>query len=290
MGPGDIGAERLGYSHAITAHRSQGATVDVAHVLDDGGGRELAYVAMSRAREQSHIHVTARDLADGAQRLAWSWDDERRQQWASDRAGAAGHLEALRAERRRLVAAIPPKVDDQLARLHDQQVALERDLADLQTGAGRWAETAVRAGQEDLQRARWVHDQNLRRAQNPRQGILARRRNRQNLDTSAAVLDNVANAWRQLTQPQADHLAREQSLLAGQARELEAAQQARARFIANPELIDRINQLNRAVDTRQARERHGQAGRGVVPRHIYPQSATAGFRSSQPAPPAGPEI
>ena len=43
MGPDDIGAERLGYSRAITAHRSQGATVDVAHVLDDGGGRELAY-------------------------------------------------------------------------------------------------------------------------------------------------------------------------------------------------------------------------------------------------------
>jgi len=29
------------------------------HVLDDGGGRELAYVAMSRARKASHVYTTA---------------------------------------------------------------------------------------------------------------------------------------------------------------------------------------------------------------------------------------
>ena len=28
----------------MTVHRTQGATVDVAHALEDGGGRELAYV------------------------------------------------------------------------------------------------------------------------------------------------------------------------------------------------------------------------------------------------------
>jgi hypothetical protein len=55
MGAEDIGADRLGYGYAITGHRAQGATVEVAHVLDDGGGRELAYVAMSRARNASHV-------------------------------------------------------------------------------------------------------------------------------------------------------------------------------------------------------------------------------------------
>lgn len=35
----------------------QGATVDRAHVFADGGGRELAYVAMSRARESSQVYV-----------------------------------------------------------------------------------------------------------------------------------------------------------------------------------------------------------------------------------------
>ena len=290
LGAEDMGAERLGYGYAITCHRAQGATVDVAHVLNDGGGRELAYVAMSRARKASHVYVTASDLSDASQRLALSWDDERRQQWVADQASAAEHLEALRAERRQLVATIPPKVTEQLAQLRAQQAALERDLSDLRTGTGRWAGTSVRAGYEDLQRARSVHDQNLRRAENPAQRILARRRNRQDLDTSAAVLDKAENTWHQLTQPHADHLAREQSRLTGKARELEAAQQARAGFIAtHPELIDRMNQLNRAVDTQQAGERHRPPVRGVPERHIHLRSATAVY-GSLPASPDGPEI
>ena len=59
MGLEDIGADRLTHGYAITAHRAQGTTVEVAHVLDDGGGRELAYVAMSRARNASHVYTTA---------------------------------------------------------------------------------------------------------------------------------------------------------------------------------------------------------------------------------------
>ena len=96
MGPDDIGAERLAHGYAITAHRSQGSTVDVAHVLDDGGGRELAYVAMSRARAASHIYVTALDPDHAAQRLTWGWDQQRRQQWITHR-----HQLAVRPPHRR---------------------------------------------------------------------------------------------------------------------------------------------------------------------------------------------
>ena len=46
----DLTADRLDYGYATTVHRAQGSTVDSAHRFDDGGGRELAYVAMSRAR------------------------------------------------------------------------------------------------------------------------------------------------------------------------------------------------------------------------------------------------
>ncbi|MGO9962992.1 MAG: relaxase domain-containing protein [Acidimicrobiales bacterium] len=56
MGPDEISADGLAHGYAITAHRAQGTTVEVAHVLDDGGGRELAYVAMSRARNASHVY------------------------------------------------------------------------------------------------------------------------------------------------------------------------------------------------------------------------------------------
>ena len=82
MGTGDIGADKLAHAYSVTAHRSQGQTVDVTHALEDGGGRELAYVAMSRARGESHVHVVAPDIRQAARRLAWAWGQERRQRWA----------------------------------------------------------------------------------------------------------------------------------------------------------------------------------------------------------------
>ena len=73
LGPDDIGAERLAHSYAMTAHRCQGSTSDSTYALEDGGGRELAYVAMSRARRESHVHVVAPDLGSAARHLAWAW-------------------------------------------------------------------------------------------------------------------------------------------------------------------------------------------------------------------------
>jgi ATP-dependent exoDNAse (exonuclease V) alpha subunit len=57
--PGIQGDEldRLDLGYASTVHRSQGATVDSGHVVADGVGRELAYVAMSRARQATHIYT-----------------------------------------------------------------------------------------------------------------------------------------------------------------------------------------------------------------------------------------
>jgi len=69
FGTDDIGAGRFGHGYATTVHRSQGATVDAAHHFADGGGRELGYVAMSRARHSSHLHV----VADSADRPSKTW-------------------------------------------------------------------------------------------------------------------------------------------------------------------------------------------------------------------------
>jgi ATP-dependent exoDNAse (exonuclease V) alpha subunit len=65
FGSEEIDAAHLAHSYAITVHRSQGPTVPRAHVLEDGGGRELAYVKMSRARDRSTVYVVA-DCADHA--------------------------------------------------------------------------------------------------------------------------------------------------------------------------------------------------------------------------------
>ncbi len=52
----EAGADRLDYGYARTVHRSQGDTVDVSHRYFDGGGRELAYVSMSRARQHAFVY------------------------------------------------------------------------------------------------------------------------------------------------------------------------------------------------------------------------------------------
>ncbi len=90
MGPEALGADKLAHSYSVTAHRSQGQTVDVTYALEDGGGRELAYLAMSRARGESHLYVVGPSVAEAAQRLAWAWGQERRQAWILDHDPATG--------------------------------------------------------------------------------------------------------------------------------------------------------------------------------------------------------
>lgn len=87
MGPDDMGADKLAHGYAVTGYRSQGATVGTTHVLADGDGRELAYVAMSPARGKSHVYAVGSDIADADKRLAQDWGQERRHSWALDREG-----------------------------------------------------------------------------------------------------------------------------------------------------------------------------------------------------------
>jgi hypothetical protein len=88
--------ERLGYGYATTVHRCQGATVIRAHLFADGESRELAYVAMSRARESTHAWVVADDLAQAAEDLRRDWSAHRTPTWAID-TGLPDH-ETLTAE------------------------------------------------------------------------------------------------------------------------------------------------------------------------------------------------
>jgi hypothetical protein len=289
MGPDDIDAEHLGYGYAVTAHRAQGATVDVAHVFDDGGGRELAYVAMSRARAASHVYVTAGDLPEAVERLAWDWAQERRQEWITDQARVAELVAAIRGERDRLLAAIPPDATDRLSRLRADQADLERGLVDLQTGAGRWADTPVGAAHEALWQARRAHDDALRRAQEPRQGVLARRHDRQIAEVTAGALEEADTAWQQVIGPHAHRLMAERARLSGQVEQLETARAARAEYLdRHPEVVARICELNQALVNQQARDRrHGRTGQRVsTPRAATPVQQ----HHPQPVEPAGPQM
>ena len=78
--PGPTGSARICH----TVHRGQGSTAARAHLFADGGGRELAYVAMSRARGATHAWVVADDLAQAAEDLRRDWSARRTPTWALD--------------------------------------------------------------------------------------------------------------------------------------------------------------------------------------------------------------
>ena len=82
LGQDEAGSDRLGYGYATTVHRCQGATTERAHLFADGGGRELAYVAMSRARQSTHVWTVADDLPQAVDDLRRDWSTPRTPTWA----------------------------------------------------------------------------------------------------------------------------------------------------------------------------------------------------------------
>jgi hypothetical protein len=293
MGPEEIGADRLAHGCAITAHRSQGTTVDAVHVLDDGGGRELAYVAMSRARQASHVYTTASDRREAAGRLAWSWDQERREQWVADRDRSAERIEVLKAERGCLIRMVPSDVSPQLARARRELGALERDLADLRTGAGRWRNTAMGDAHHRLLRAESAHRQAQRRADSP--GPLGRRRARQEVQGCLAAVQDSERALHLASELAARGLHQQQARLADEIRRLEARQEARTRFIAaSPEVLDQIIELRRAIEVERAADRRNRmAAPGSIRSHTPRSSdgvATETAGVSAPTQPSGPSM
>jgi hypothetical protein len=90
----ELGADRLSHAYALTVHRCQGLTVDTCHDLADGGGRELAYVAASRARLHTTINIVADNLDQAADGLTREWSQERRPRWAIDTGTPTTHAQA----------------------------------------------------------------------------------------------------------------------------------------------------------------------------------------------------
>ncbi|MDQ3980914.1 MAG: AAA family ATPase, partial [Actinomycetota bacterium] len=115
----DLAADHLAHGYAVTVHRSQGATVARAHSLEDGGGRELAYVKLSRAKECSTVYVVADSLEQAMDDLRWSWAQSRRIGWAIDR-GAFGREEPAVEAAKAADGTVP-------ARLRHARLVLERD-------------------------------------------------------------------------------------------------------------------------------------------------------------------
>ena len=186
-----LGPDRLGYGYATTVHRSQGSTTTRAHLFADGGGRELAYVAMSRPRQSAHAWVVADDVGQAADDLRRDWSARHTPTWALD-AGLPWSAEAIRelgpalpmSDRARVVAIALAQAKTsrdavralerpgRAGELGEARAALaraEQDLSDLQAGHGAYSGTeAGRAvsdlacGRAALTRAKWTAEHSPR--------------------------------------------------------------------------------------------------------------------------------
>ncbi len=156
------GRDHMAHGYAITVHRSQGATVDTAHRLEDGGGRELAYVSMSRARDRSTVYAIADDADLAADDLRRDWSVERRQRWAIDTGTpvtdpidierdpliaqpvrhALSHTR-LEAERVAIEASIPADASAELRETRTALAEVRQSLVDLEAGTGEWRDTKL---------------------------------------------------------------------------------------------------------------------------------------------------
>jgi conjugative relaxase-like TrwC/TraI family protein len=137
----EIDADHLDHAYALTVHRTQGATVDAAHVLADGAGRELTYVALSRARTTTHIHAVADNLDQARDDLTRDWTAERRDRWIHDTDRPAELGERPRptlaprhgpSSNERLEGRETTDVDDELTTHHRKVEELTRRLNALQ--------------------------------------------------------------------------------------------------------------------------------------------------------------
>jgi conjugative relaxase-like TrwC/TraI family protein len=172
----DASSERLGYGYATTVHRSQGETVSRAHLFADGGARELAYVAMSRARDSSTAWVVADDLDQAAEDLRREWSVQRTPTWAIDTGlpdpeTIAGQTVADLAEEDRLRIAALALAETKLTAnaigriqpadlapaIAEERVALrqaEQARADLKSGWGLYQHTEAGRAVADLAEAK----------------------------------------------------------------------------------------------------------------------------------------
>ena len=208
-------------------------------------------MAMSRARNESHVHVVALDAREAAQRLTWAWEQQRRQTWALDRQPERT-LADLYVERSRLAASVPRDQSAELERCRQQLARLDQDARDLADGTGRWARTAAGEAARAARDAAVAYQRAQQVAEDGTLGRWARRKARGELKDLGARFDSAMQAWRAVGEPEAQLLEARRRQVAPEVARLEKAQQAREAFLAeHPDLPSRISDLVRAIEARE---------------------------------------
>jgi conjugative relaxase-like TrwC/TraI family protein len=205
-----LDASHLDYGYALTVHRAQGATYDRAQVLAAGGGRELAYVAMSRARDHTSVHVTADDLAQAVDDLQADWGVARHQRWITDTPAQPGHEpDPARSTGDGHDGPPLPSLHDRRHAARQQLAARRADHHDLLHGEGRWMDTEPGEAARDLSRATADHEDAHRAARDPEACRRDRRAATKALPALSAALHEATERWVVVGQPHAEQLQSE---------------------------------------------------------------------------------
>jgi hypothetical protein len=270
FGGQDLDADHLAHGYALTVHRSQGATVERAHALEDGGGRELAYVKMSRAKETSTVYAVADSLDQAVEDLRWRWAQSRRIGWAIDTGTPAPGARApepaadieqsmsaslrharLVAERDALAAVVP---DDVARDYDDAQVRvrqLERQLAELDRGEGErmWRDTPVGEAAVALRHAQIEHRCCLSQATTG-VGLRERWQLRRQAQRALEQQGPLREAFERLAEPARDRIRAELPEAKERLAELEDRYYARMAFqLLHPEALPRLERLDHQIAT-----------------------------------------
>jgi conjugative relaxase-like TrwC/TraI family protein len=262
----DLDAAHLAHGYALTVHRAQGATVERAHALEDGGGRELAYVKMSRAKERSTVYAVADSLDQAVEDLRWSWAQSRRIAWAIDSGTPVSHSEAppppertpevaasvrharLVAEREALAAAIPADPGLAYSDARARVRWLRQELAELDRAEGRglWRDTPV--GHAAMAWSQAVGEQRRCLALAEHARMWERHQLRRQAALAAERELPLREAFEHLAGPERSRIGTELTDAEQRLAELEDQDITRLRFeIAHPEVPHRLQHLDRQI-------------------------------------------
>ena len=281
----EIAGDRLAHAYAVTVHRSQGSTVQRAHALEDGGGRELAYVKMSRAKEGSTVYVVADDIEQATEDLVRDWSAERRPAWVIDSGTPLTDLAAveasprvarpmrdalrrgrLAADRAAIAAVIPPDPSAEIRTVEKELARIWRQREDLTAGKGRHADRPVGHAVWELGHAQM----NIARLKRDLDRSHASRKDRRQSRTELADWQEregaASRAVEALAAPEAARLDAEETRLTGRLSALGRQLVAHRDWAGeHPEAARRLDHLAGEIDALDDRL---QRGRGVPERGI----------------------
>jgi conjugative relaxase-like TrwC/TraI family protein len=254
--------DHLDHGYALTVHREQGATADRTHYLAEGGGRELAYVAMSRARGPSIVHAVADDLDQAIDDITHDWSLNRNQQWITRTATAVGLDPAIQTlpddpetRRKRLIAELdalgrhaPPDVTAELTTARANLDSLCRSRDDLTRGTGRGHDTPAGRAARQLNQARHQREHAQHQVDLPYTGRRERHRWRRTAQSAARSEARAARDWASHTPLALEYIDRRITGAEHRVAELEIDVRFRHRWLAeHPELARRIQHTQREL-------------------------------------------